>query len=138
FLPGIGDIGELRVLGDLQRSYISDDGPAVARFHPRRIRKHHAKAVRDDVEEMLGRRAPQPCTMVGWRRWESSLDDHAIAFAGKAVTGRAEDVEALLSSLEHRRRHRWRLLDFLVSRQISLRHSSGWQGLCFATIAPER
>ena len=121
----------------LQCPDIGDDGPAVMRFDARSVRIHHAEAVRDDIEKMLGRCAPRRKLSIGWRRWKSSLDDHAIALTGKAVTRGAEDVEALPSPVEQHRRHRWRLLDFLVSRQITLRYSSGWQRLCFAAVAPE-
>src|SRR5665213_2239004 len=132
FPSRVGHVGELRVLGSLQRADIGDNGPAIMRFDARSIWIHHAKAVGDDVEEMLGRCTTQACAMVGRRRRKSPLHDHAVALAGKAMAWGAEDVEALPSSFEQRRRYRWWLLDFLVPRQITLCDSPGWQRLRFA------
>ena len=86
------------MLGSLERPDIGDDGPTVSRFNARGVRIHYAKPVCHDVEEMLGRRAAQACTMIRRRRWKSALHDHAVAVAGKAMAGGTEDVEALPAS----------------------------------------
>ena len=68
----------------LQRPDIGGDRPAVRRRHPRRVGKHDAIAMRDDVVEMLDRRLAQSLGQIGGRLREAALDDHAVAGRRKA------------------------------------------------------
>src|SRR5215469_10964901 len=55
---------------------------------------------------MAHRRLPQAIDVIGRRRWKAALYNHAVALPGAPVTGRAIDVEALASTLQHLPRDR--------------------------------
>ena len=95
-----GTSARMRAGARLQGPDIGGDRPAVGWRHPRRIGIHDPVAVGDDVVEMLHRRLPQAVDVIGRRRREAALDDHAVAVAGAAVARRAIDVEALLPAFE--------------------------------------
>ena len=120
------------VLAQLQRAHVRGDRPAIAHRNLRGVVGHRAEPVRDDVEDVSGRRLPKPIDMERRRPPISALHDHAVAFAGEAVARRTEDVVALAAAphqrlIDGKRKHRRRLpadatgVEQLVLVQVTLR-----------------
>src|SRR5690242_12329582 len=82
------NVGERRMLAQLQRANIGDDRPAVAWPHAVAIAVHHAIAIGDDVEEMLVVRVAQARLMQARRLRHAALHDDAIAAAGAIMARR--------------------------------------------------
>ena len=59
-----GTSASVRVLAQLQRADVGGDRPAVARVDLRRVVRHRAEAVGDDVEEVADRRVAQPVVVI--------------------------------------------------------------------------
>src|SRR4051794_16442981 len=85
----------------LQSSNIGDDGPPIFDRNLSSIARHRAPAVGHYVKEMSHWRFTQTLLVV--RRWlaEAASHDHAIAFAGQAVTNRTKDLKAFLTSIKY-------------------------------------
>src|SRR5207302_8231347 len=93
-------IGGRGIAAQLQRADISGNGPSVGRFDAFRVGIHNAVALSHYVEEMSHRRLSQSIDMKGGRRWKTTLDDHAVAFAGAPVAESAINVVTFPPALQ--------------------------------------
>ena len=93
------------MLAELQRALVGDDRPAIRRGDLRGVVLHRAEAVRHHVEEVAGGGVAQAVLHERRRLAHPALHDHAVALAGAAVAGRAEDVVAVLAARDQIRRH---------------------------------
>src|SRR5437588_6331252 len=102
-LPLFGrQVVQLHAPRELERAYVGDDFPAVFRRNLLGVGRHRAPAVRYHVEEVRGGRHVllKPVLIIRRRLAEAAADDHAVAFAGRAVADDAVDVEALAPAPE--------------------------------------
>jgi len=94
-------VGQRGPLAQLQSANVGNDRPAIARRNLRRVRRHSAKAVGDNGEEIPRRRVPQAVAMKRGRTRIAPSHNHAVAVACPAVTRRAENIETLLTPFHH-------------------------------------
>src|SRR5271165_4519100 len=129
------NIFNLGVLAELQYPDVGGDAPAVVRRDSRRVTRHGAKSVSDDVEKMSHRRLYQLLGVIRSRLAKTAPYHHSIAIANSAVAGRAVNVESLLAPVQIRAGDRKReivnVLAFYLARiaraieaKISTRHGS--------------
>ena len=96
------NVGRRGVEAELQRSNVCDDRPAVMRRDLIRVRRHHSRSIRDDVEKMIVRRCSQSIDVKRWRRQaESPACGHPLSGSEMVVTGCAKDLESFAAALEY-------------------------------------
>src|SRR5665213_2855979 len=118
FLPFRGrHIVDRRLPAQLQRPDIGNNRPSVGDRYAIAIGVHRAKAVRDHVKKMAGRRIAQAIEMVrGWRL-EAALNDDTVAVSCQSVARRAENVVSLASPIEHFAGHcKWERVGIRTAR----------------------
>src|SRR5437588_9561778 len=104
-LPLFGrQVVELHAPRELERAYVGDDLPTVFRRYLLGVGRHCAPAVRYHLEEVRGWRHVllKPVLIIRRRLAEAAAHDHAVAFAARAVTDDAVDLEALAPAPERR------------------------------------
>src|SRR5437867_1923915 len=103
------DVRRRGVPAQFESSYISDDGPPVSGGNLRRIGRHNAKTVRDDIEQVARWSGSKPIDVERLRRQaEASTHGHTLPGAKMVVARRAENIEALPAALKNLERHRKR------------------------------
>src|SRR5262245_46657550 len=119
---GLRHVGQGGALAQLQRADVEGDGPAIGDRHLLGVVRHHAEAVRDDVEEVAVALLAEALDVEGRRPPVAAQDDHALPGADAVVARRAEDVVALTApGQDGRRRWHRRLRDqlaLLLAREI--------------------
>jgi len=101
FCPLVGrNVGDRRVLAELERPYVRNNGPAVTGADLLGIIGHSTEPVGYHVKEMADRRRPEPVDMERGGSSKSALDDHTLSITKAAVAWRAKDVEPLLSTVK--------------------------------------
>ena len=103
------DVRRCAVPAPFESSYVCDDGPPFSGRNLRRIGRHNAETVRDDIEEVARWSGSKPIDMERWRWFaEASTHRHTLPGAKMVVARRAENIEALPAALKHLERHRKR------------------------------
>src|SRR5262249_11335749 len=87
------------------------DGPAVCCRNLRRIGRHNAETLRDDIEEVSGRSGSKPIDVERRRCLaEASTHRHTLPGAKMVVARRAENIEALPAAPKYLESYRKRKL----------------------------
>ena len=89
------------MLTKLQRTNVSDDGPAISGRELIAVTWHSAKAVRYYVIEVSNGRGAQTVDVIGGWLSKPSLDYHASTVADTAVADRAINVESIFSTIKY-------------------------------------
>ncbi len=97
---------ERRVLTQLQRADVGRNRPAILDRDLRRIIRHGAIPVADDVKIMAQRLLQDARLQQISRRLVAALDDHAAPVSNPGMARRAVDIEPLLAAQQHGHRNR--------------------------------
>src|SRR5262249_10811098 len=100
-----GNIGNRRVLAALQRTQVSNNGPAIRDDDVRPVSHHRVFSVRDGIENLAVRHFAEAIVLKRDHSSKSVLFNDAIAHGCGAVAHCARDVEPLLPALHQLARY---------------------------------